>query len=66
MTGRRLRLTAATAEDLGRALASLLAEGVELEAYRTPVGTLERVLRDGSSGTEMSSEEKIGAPNGQK
>lgn len=48
LTGRRLRLTAATAEDLGRALASLLAEGVELEAYRTPVGTLERVLREGS------------------
>ncbi len=47
LTGRRLRLTAETAEGLGRALASLLAEGLELDAYRTPAGALERVLRDG-------------------
>lgn len=47
VTGRRLRLTAGTAECLGQALASLLAEGVELEAYRTPPGSLERVLREG-------------------
>ena len=47
VTGRRLRLTARTAESLGRALASLLAEGVQLEAYRTPAGSLERVLREG-------------------
>ena len=46
MTGRRLRLSAETAEDLGMALAALLAEGVELEAYRTPPGTLERTLRE--------------------
>jgi ABC-2 type transport system ATP-binding protein len=45
ITGRRLRLSAATSEELGRALASLLAEGVELEAYRTPAGTVERALR---------------------
>jgi ABC-2 type transport system ATP-binding protein len=45
ITGRRLRLAAETSEELGRALASLLAEGVELEAYRTPAGTVERTLR---------------------
>jgi ABC-2 type transport system ATP-binding protein len=66
MTGRRLRLTAATAEDLGRALASLLAEGVELEAYRTPIGTLERVLREGSSDPEARVEENLGVPDRQQ
>jgi ABC-2 type transport system ATP-binding protein len=45
VTGRRLRLSAATTEDLGVALAALLAEGVELEGYRTPPGTLERALK---------------------
>jgi ABC-2 type transport system ATP-binding protein len=45
VTGRRLRLSAATAEQLGIALAALLAEGVELEGYRTPPGTLERALK---------------------
>lgn len=45
VTGRRLRLSAPTAADLGAALASLLAEGLEFEAYRTPAGTLERALR---------------------
>ena len=45
ITGRRLRLSARTGEDLGRALASLLAEGLELEAYRTPAGTVEHALR---------------------
>jgi ABC-2 type transport system ATP-binding protein len=57
MTGRRLRLTASNSEDLGRALASLLAEGVELEAYRTPVGTLDRVLRNRNSGAEADFDE---------
>jgi ABC-2 type transport system ATP-binding protein len=45
ITGRRVRLSAATGEDLGRALAALLAEGLELETYRTPAGTLERAMR---------------------
>jgi ABC-2 type transport system ATP-binding protein len=45
ITGRRLRLSAATSEELGHSLGSLLAEGVELEAYRTPAGTVERALR---------------------
>jgi ABC-2 type transport system ATP-binding protein len=45
VTGRRLRLSAESSEDLGVALAALLAEGVELEAYRTPPGTLERALK---------------------
>ena len=35
------RLSAETSEELGQALASLLAEGIELEAYRTPAGALE-------------------------
>lgn len=64
VTGRRLRLTAGTAEDLGRALASLLAEGLELEAYRTPAGTLERVLRDGSNDlTDRASHENSLPPS---
>lgn len=45
VTGRRLRLSAETMEDLGVALAALLAEGIELEGYRTPPGTLELALR---------------------
>jgi ABC-2 type transport system ATP-binding protein len=46
ITGRRLRLSAGSAEKLGRALAALLAEGLELETYRTPTGTLERAMRE--------------------
>lgn len=45
ITGRRLRLSADTSEQLGDALATLMAEGIELEAYRTPAGALERALR---------------------
>jgi len=45
ITGRRLRLSAETSTELGQALASLLAEGIELDAYRTPAGTIERILR---------------------
>jgi ABC-2 type transport system ATP-binding protein len=56
ITGRRLRLSAETSEALGRALASLLAEGLELEAYRTPAGSVERALR-------ADPEPATGAPN---
>ncbi|HJZ58293.1 MAG TPA: ABC transporter ATP-binding protein [Gemmataceae bacterium] len=45
VTGRRLRLAADTAEALGLALAAILAEGVEMDTFRTPAGTLERALR---------------------
>jgi ABC-2 type transport system ATP-binding protein len=45
ITGRRVRLSAATSEGLGAALALLLAEGVELESYRTPAGAVEAALR---------------------
>jgi ABC-2 type transport system ATP-binding protein len=44
VTGRRLRLAAADSESLGRALALVLAEGVDVDTFRTPPGTLERVL----------------------
>src|SRR5262245_42788117 len=50
ITGRRLRLSAETSEELGQALATLLAEGIELEAYRTPAGTVEHALRDVGEG----------------
>jgi ABC-2 type transport system ATP-binding protein len=45
ITGRRLRLDAESSEELGFALAAVLAEGVELESFRTPAGTVERALR---------------------
>ncbi len=45
ITGRRLRLSADTSEQLGTALAALLVEGLELESFRTPAGALERALR---------------------
>ena len=45
VVGRRLRLAAMDTEDLGRALALVLAEGVEMDSFRTPPGTLERVMR---------------------
>lgn len=44
-TGRRVRISAATTEDLGRALAVVLADGVQLETFRTPPGKLEHLLR---------------------
>jgi ABC-2 type transport system ATP-binding protein len=44
ITGRRLRLAAGTQEELGRALAVLLAGGVEAESFRTPQAAIERVL----------------------
>lgn len=47
VTGRRLRLAAATQEGLGRALAVVLADGVVLETFRTPPGRLEHLLRGG-------------------
>jgi ABC-2 type transport system ATP-binding protein len=46
VTGRRMRLSAENTEELGVALAALLAEGVEVEAYRTPPGALGRVPRE--------------------
>jgi ABC-2 type transport system ATP-binding protein len=45
VTGRRRRLAAATQEDLGRALAVVLADGVVLDTFRTPPGRLEHLLR---------------------
>lgn len=52
ITGRRLRLSADTSEELGHALASLLAEGVELESYRTPAGAIERAMREQHEGAQ--------------
>ena len=60
ITGRRLRLSADTSEELGYALASLLAEGIELEAYRSPAGALERVLRsDAAVGPDTSQSQGV-------
>jgi ABC-2 type transport system ATP-binding protein len=47
VTGRRLRLAATTQEELGRALAVVMADGVVLETFRTPPGRLEHLLRGG-------------------
>jgi ABC-2 type transport system ATP-binding protein len=47
VTGRRLRLAATTHEELGRALAVVLADGIVLETFRTPPGRLEHLLRGG-------------------
>lgn len=47
ITGNRLRLAADDSEALGRALSLVLAEGVEVDSFRTPAGTLERVLKHG-------------------
>jgi ABC-2 type transport system ATP-binding protein len=44
VTGRRLRLATGTSENLGRALARVLAEGVEMDSFHTPQGSLDRVL----------------------
>jgi ABC-2 type transport system ATP-binding protein len=46
VTARRVRLSAPSSEELGVALAMLLAEGMELDSFRTPAGTLERAMRD--------------------
>ncbi len=42
VTGNRLRLAADTNEALGRALARVLAEGLDLDGYRSPGGALAR------------------------
>jgi len=45
VTGRRLRLAADCAEQLGFALALVLSDGIVLETFRTPPGRLEALLR---------------------
>ena len=45
VTGRRLRLAANTPEELGGALAAVLAAGIALDTFRTPPGRLEHLLR---------------------
>ncbi|MFO0848972.1 MAG: ABC transporter ATP-binding protein [Gemmataceae bacterium] len=47
VTGRRLRLAADTQEQLGRALAAVLADGIAVDGFRTPPGRLEHLLRGG-------------------
>lgn len=44
ITGRRLRLAARSTEELGQALALVLAEGVDVASLHTPTGSLERAL----------------------
>ena len=45
ITGRRVRLSAETPDELGRALAEVLASGVSFESFRTPPGRLENLMR---------------------
>jgi ABC-2 type transport system ATP-binding protein len=45
VTGRRVRLSARCGEDLGRALAAVLADGAEVDAFRTPPGRLEPMTK---------------------
>ncbi len=45
VVGRRMRLSAASQESLGRALAMVLADGIVLDAFRTPPGRLDCLLR---------------------
>jgi ABC-2 type transport system ATP-binding protein len=45
VTGRRLRLAADTQELLGKALATVLADGIVLDTFRTPPGRLETLMR---------------------
>ncbi len=45
VTGRRVRLTARDRRELGQALAVLLAEGVDLDSFRTPVARLESLFQ---------------------
>ncbi|QDU18804.1 ABC transporter ATP-binding protein [Urbifossiella limnaea] len=49
VTGNRLRLSADTPENLGRALARVLAEGLDLDGYRSP----------GGAGARAASSEKV-------
>lgn len=44
VTGRRLRLAAADSGQLGLALATVLAEGLEVDSYRSPSGSIERAV----------------------
>jgi ABC-2 type transport system ATP-binding protein len=55
-TGRRLRLAADTQEQLGRALALVLSDGIVLNTFRTPPGRLETLLR------HPTATEPLGAP----
>jgi ABC-2 type transport system ATP-binding protein len=55
VTGRRLRLSAIHQEDLGKALALVMTDGIVLDGFRTPPGRLEPLLRG-------RAEEPEGAP----
>jgi ABC-2 type transport system ATP-binding protein len=55
ITGRRLRLSAATHEELGRGLARVLAEGWDVEAFRTPPGAMDRSPNNVIRGTALQS-----------
>jgi ABC-2 type transport system ATP-binding protein len=45
VTGRRLRLAAATSELLGQSLSLILSDGIAIDTFRTPPGRLETLLR---------------------
>ena len=56
VTGRRLRLAAETSEELGRALASVLAEGWDMETFRTPPGVFDRTIHTFDAPTTSGAE----------
>ena len=45
ITGRRLRLSAESQDQLGRALGLILGDGIRLETFHTPPGRLDQLLR---------------------
>ena len=53
VTGNRLRLAADTTEHLGRALARVLAEGLDVDRFATPPGSVGPYLFRGREGTRV-------------
>ena len=45
ITGRRLRLSAESQDQLGRALGLILGDGIRLETFHTPPGRLDKLMR---------------------
>lgn len=54
VTGRRMRIAAENQEELGKALAMVLADGIVLDNFRTPPGRLEPLLRGQTPAPEQA------------